>query len=213
MPSSVDWPGAVAVVERALGQRLVDGEHGARSRPSSCERAQPDEPGRRLLGAADERRRATPRRRRAGRTEQVGAVVERDLRRPRRGGDDVRAVGVAALAADARARRRRGRPSAAATSSCVVSGLEAQSSTCAPPAMSVRTRFAVSDVTCRHAATRSPSSGRSRARTARAPSAARASARPPTRCGPARPRPATGPRRHGRPQSPRNPLRGRAQLV
>ena len=41
--------------------------------------------------------------------------------------------------------------SAAATSSCVDSGFDAQSTTSAPPAFSVRARFAVSVVTCRHA--------------------------------------------------------------
>ncbi len=49
--------------------------------------------------------------------------------------------------------------SAAATSSCVESGLEAQSATSAPPAASVRMRLAVSVVTCRHAPTRMPFSG------------------------------------------------------
>jgi hypothetical protein len=43
---------------------------------------------------------------------------------------------------------------AAATSSCVESGLEAQRTTSAPPALSVRMRFAVSVVTWRQAETR-----------------------------------------------------------
>ncbi len=51
--------------------------------------------------------------------------------------------------------------SAAATSSCADSGLAEHSAASAPPARSVRTRQAVSAVTCRHAATFSPSSGRS----------------------------------------------------
>ena len=51
--------------------------------------------------------------------------------------------------------------SAAATSSCVDSGLAAHSATSAPPAISARARLAVSAVTCRHAATVMPSSGRS----------------------------------------------------
>ena len=42
----------------------------------------------------------------------------------------------------------------AATSSCVDSGFDAQSTTSAPPAFSVRIRFAVSVVTWRHAETR-----------------------------------------------------------
>src|SRR3954451_17127458 len=57
--------------------------------------------------------------------------------------------------------------SAAATSSCVESGLDAQSTTSAPPAFSVRARFAVSVVTCRHAATRSPERRCSRSKRSR----------------------------------------------
>src|SRR5688572_512391 len=49
--------------------------------------------------------------------------------------------------------------SAAATSSWVVSGLAEQSATSAPPAVSACIRLAVSAVTCRHAATFTPSSG------------------------------------------------------
>ena len=49
--------------------------------------------------------------------------------------------------------------SAAATSSCVLSGLEAQSRTSAPPALSVFMRLAVSVVTCRQAVTRIPLNG------------------------------------------------------
>src|SRR3954453_22431763 len=48
---------------------------------------------------------------------------------------------------------------AAATSSCVESGFEAQRTTSAPPAFRVRIRFAVSVVTCRQAETRKPLSG------------------------------------------------------
>src|SRR5207253_1182278 len=49
--------------------------------------------------------------------------------------------------------------SAAATSSCVLSGFEAQSVMSAPPACSVDMRCAVSLVTCRQAETRTPLSG------------------------------------------------------
>src|SRR3954454_8903004 len=49
--------------------------------------------------------------------------------------------------------------SAAATSSCVVSGLAEHSAASAPPAISACIRFAVSAVTCRHAAIFTPSSG------------------------------------------------------
>src|ERR1044071_9222453 len=49
--------------------------------------------------------------------------------------------------------------SASATSSWVDSGLDAQRTTSAPPAFSVRARFAVSVVTCRHAEMRYPERG------------------------------------------------------
>jgi hypothetical protein len=49
--------------------------------------------------------------------------------------------------------------SAAAVSSCVDSGFEAQSATWAPPALSVIMSTAVSVVTCRHAPSRTPFSG------------------------------------------------------
>src|SRR3989338_3402056 len=55
----------------------------------------------------------------------------------------------------------------AATSSCVDSGLDAHSTTSAPPALSVTARLAVSEVTCRHAAMRRPLSGCSLANRAR----------------------------------------------
>src|SRR5690349_12597896 len=51
------------------------------------------------------------------------------------------------------------RTSAAAVSSCVDSGLEAQSASCAPPAFKVSMSTAVSVVTCRHAPRRIPLSG------------------------------------------------------
>src|SRR6476646_6268981 len=57
--------------------------------------------------------------------------------------------------------------SAAATSSCVESGLDAQRTTSAPPADNVRARFAVSVVTCRHAEMRCPASGCSRSKRSR----------------------------------------------
>src|SRR4029077_4218430 len=56
---------------------------------------------------------------------------------------------------------------ASATSSWVESGLAAARTTRAPPACSARIRFAVSAVTCRHAAIAMPSNGRSRARRSR----------------------------------------------
>src|SRR5437763_9403757 len=57
--------------------------------------------------------------------------------------------------------------SAAATSSCVESGFDAQSTTSAPPALSVRIRLAVSVVTWRQAEMRYPSSGFSRSNRSR----------------------------------------------
>src|SRR5215211_606288 len=56
---------------------------------------------------------------------------------------------------------------AAAVSSWVDSGLEAHSTTLAPPALRVRIRLAVSVVTCRQAATFRPSRGRSFSKRAR----------------------------------------------
>jgi hypothetical protein len=57
--------------------------------------------------------------------------------------------------------------SAAATSSCTVSGLAEQSAASAPPATSVCIRLAVSAVTCRQAATFTPASGESPAKRSR----------------------------------------------
>src|SRR5438045_6309289 len=57
--------------------------------------------------------------------------------------------------------------SAAATSSCVESGFDAQRTTSAPPAFSVRIRLAVSVVTWRHAEMRYPASGCSRSKRSR----------------------------------------------
>ena len=56
---------------------------------------------------------------------------------------------------------------AAATSSWVESGLLAQQKTSAPPALSARSRFAVSQVMCRHAPRRCPLSGSSFAKRSR----------------------------------------------
>ena len=81
----------------------------------------------------------------------VGAIVHRDLRAVVDGRRDVRVVGVVVLALDGEDGHAVLGTSAAATSSCVESGFEAQSRTSAPPAFSVRARLAVSVVTCRHA--------------------------------------------------------------
>src|SRR3954468_12264462 len=56
---------------------------------------------------------------------------------------------------------------AATTSSCVDKGFAAVSAASAPPATSVLTRFAVSAVMWRQAATRTPASGRSEANRSR----------------------------------------------
>ena len=154
--------GAEAIVERALGARLVDGDDRHREPPFGLHRAQAHQPGGRLLGPAEHPVEQV-RPRRVQRAQQVGAVVERD---PRRALDDRR---------DAARPTRRARPawtsasaaSAAATSCCVANGLDAHSATSAPPACSVRTRIAVSDVTCRQAPTATPASGRSRAKRSR----------------------------------------------
>src|SRR5262249_58868298 len=59
------------------------------------------------------------------------------------------------------------RTNAAAVSSCVDSGLDAQSDSWAPPALSVSMRTAVSVVTCRQAPRRMPLSGCSRVKRSR----------------------------------------------
>ena len=97
--------------------------------------------------------------------EQVGAVVERDLRPAVEQRDDVRHVAVQILAAqcpnlDGFVEHQRRRDVILR----VDSGFAEQSATTAPPAFSARTRFAVSAVTCRQAAIRIPSSGRSAAK-------------------------------------------------
>ena len=65
-------------------------------------------------------------------------------------------VGALVLALDGEGRDAEVLDQAAATSSWVESGLEAQSAGSAPPALSVRARLAVSAVTCRQAARRTP---------------------------------------------------------
>ena len=92
--------GAVVVVEEALGGGLVDGEHGAAEPPLGLERAQAQQAGGRLLRAAEHV--AEP----LGvalvqEREQVGAVVERDLRPALDQRAHVGGVGVGALAATA----------------------------------------------------------------------------------------------------------------
>ena len=54
MPSSVDWPGAVDVVELPLGARVVDGVDRVAELAVVGHRAEAVDAGRRLLGAADD---------------------------------------------------------------------------------------------------------------------------------------------------------------
>ena len=100
--------------------------------------------------------------------EQVGAVVDRHLRRaPRaaRGRGRRRCRGPRRGSPGPRRRRRARAPPRRRPASTAGSPSTARRR--APPAISVRTRFAVSAVTCRHAATRIPSSGRSAANRSR----------------------------------------------
>ena len=86
------------------------------------------------------------------RAEQVGAVVQRDPRRPR----DDRGHAVGPLVRPARVHLGLARTAPRATSCWIANGFDAHSATSAPPACSVRTSTAVSDVTCRHAPTTTP---------------------------------------------------------
>ena len=92
--------GAVVVVEQPLGARLVDRDDRAGEAALGLERAQPHQAGRRLLRAADQPA-SSSRPRRVEHGEQVGAVVERDVRRAVDHRDDARRVGVGVLAAAA----------------------------------------------------------------------------------------------------------------
>ena len=83
--------GAEAVVEGALAERLVDREHRAAQGSLGRHRAQAHEPGRRLLGGADERVVGVHG------ADQVGPVVEGDGGRARGQLGDVRRVGLRAL--------------------------------------------------------------------------------------------------------------------
>ena len=121
--------------------------------PSALERLQPDDAGGGLLGAADDVAELLA----AGGVEDadhVGAVVHRDVRLVVDRGLDVLVVRSLSSPLIAKVEMPYSSTSAAATSSCVDSGLEAQMTTSAPPACSVRIRFAVSVVTCRQAETR-----------------------------------------------------------
>ena len=89
-------------------------------------------------------------------TRQVGAVVHRDVRLVVDCGLHVPVVRVVVFALDGENGDAEVLTSAAATSSCVESGFDAQSDDSAPPAFSVRARFAVSVVTCRQAEMRIP---------------------------------------------------------
>ena len=159
--------GAVAVLEQVLRLRLVDGDDRERQHAVGLHRLQPHDAGGRALGADDHLEQVVAA---VGveHTEQVGAVVDDDRGPVVEGRVDVRVVGVVVLAANGeRGDRRTPSTRAAATSSCVETGFEAHSSTWAPPAAGARMRFAVSAVTCMHAAMRMPSSGRSRANRSR----------------------------------------------
>ena len=91
--------GAVAVVEQVLRLRLVDGDDREAERAVALQRLQPDDAGRRLLGAADDvAELLAPVR--VEHADHVGAVVHRDLRLVVDRGLDVLVVRVVVLALD-----------------------------------------------------------------------------------------------------------------
>ena len=99
---------AVAVVEQVLRLRVVDGDDREAELAVALERLQPDDAGRRLLGAGDDVAELLA----PGRVEDadhVGAVVHRQLRLVVDRGLDVRVVGVVVLALDRERRRCRTR--------------------------------------------------------------------------------------------------------
>ena len=99
IPSSVDWPGAVAVVEEVLGLRLVDRHDREAELAVALERLQPDHAGRGLLGAGDHVAELLA----SGGMENadhVGAVVHRDVRLVVDRSLDVLVVRVVVLALD-----------------------------------------------------------------------------------------------------------------
>ena len=159
--------GAVAVVEQVLGVRLVDRDDREAELALGLERPQPDHAGRRLLGAADhlgELVRALA----VQDADHVGAVVHRDLRVLVADGVDVRVVGLVVLAVDRRRpRRRSGRPARPRRRPGWRAGSTRRARRRRRPPISVRTRFAVSVVTCRQRPSWMPSSGFSRAKRSR----------------------------------------------
>ena len=91
--------GAVAVVEQMLGQRVVHRDDGEHQLAVVGHRAQPDDAGRRLLGAADDAVEQLAALLVDG-AHQVGAVVHRDVRLEVERGLDVLVVGRVVLALD-----------------------------------------------------------------------------------------------------------------
>ncbi len=99
MPSSVDWPVAVAVVEHVLGQRVVHGDDRIGQHAVALHRPQANDAGRRLFAAADQLAELI---RVLGedRRDQIAAVVHRDLRVRGDHRLDVRVVGRVVFALD-----------------------------------------------------------------------------------------------------------------
>ena len=187
-------PGAVAVVERALGRASFTAMTGHRSRSSAAMRAHAQHAGRRLLRRPEQSPRRARGRACVDGADEVGAVVERDV-----AGAGPRAsatcVGVGRRVLPAHGvdlAPRRTPPGRRPRRPGWTAGWRALSAVRAPPAASVRTRFAVSAVTCRHAADRDALQralgGEALADRAAGP----ASARRPTRSGPRPPPRAPG---------------------
>ena len=197
-PSRVDWPGAVAVVEHVLGVGVVDRHDRVLERALGLHGAQADDAGRRLLGAGQAS--PTPGR---GASEwmprhEVAAVVHGHGGVAVEQRVDVGVVELGVLALDgeggdalvARPARRPRRPGSTA-------GSRRRSRTSAPPALSVRSRLAVSVVTCRQAATTGPGRAGAPWRSAPGSRSAPACWRRPRRCAGGRGRRGRGRRRRG----------------
>jgi hypothetical protein len=91
--------GSMAVVERALGSRLVDREHGARELSLLLQAAQADQASGGLLCAANQPAQDLAAQL-VGRDQQVGAIIDRDLRAALQQRLDVLGVGGDALRVD-----------------------------------------------------------------------------------------------------------------
>ena len=170
--------GAEAVVESALGARLVDRQHRTGERSLLSQGPHPQEPGGRLLGAAQHRGGVARGRRHGSSPDQVGAVVDRDLRGAPHERLHVLGVSLVALPALGQAPWRRGARSAPRRRRPAWRAGWPRTSPPAPRRRSALARDWRSRPSRAGRRRRSrPASGRSRWRSARAPARAPASGR------------------------------------